>query len=71
MNVNKVSSCDLIRPKLVNIAADELAEPLTNIIYSTIIQSIFPNNPKELLLREKVHVEIINIYFLIIDQQMY
>ena len=39
--------CNLISPKLVKIAADELAEPLACIINSAITQSIFSNKAKE------------------------
>ena len=38
--------CDLIPPKLVKVAADQLAEPLTCITNSAISQSIFPNKAK-------------------------
>ena len=39
--------CDLIPPTLIKILADQLVEPLTCIINSTINQSIFPNKVKE------------------------
>ena len=38
--------CDLVPPKLVKVAADQLAEPLMCIINSGITQSIFPNKAK-------------------------
>ena len=47
INAHKAIGCDLIPPKLLKIAADQFAEPLTYIINSVITQSFFPNKAKE------------------------
>lgn len=44
-NANKALGCDLIPLKLVNIAEDQLAEPLACIISSAIIQDISSVTP--------------------------
>ena len=40
-------ACDLIPPKLIKIAADQFAEPLTYVINFAITQNVFPNKATE------------------------
>ena len=63
--------CDLIPPKLVKVAADQLAEPLTCITNSAISQSIFPNKAKEPSITsadKEGKAESINTHFKTINQ---
>ena len=46
LNINTSTGEDKIPPKLVKLASQNLVQPLTNAINSSILSCVFPNNAK-------------------------